>query len=767
MLLLRAALALLSAHLLPGLLLTRLLGLGRNPLDRAVSAATLGGPVAAALYLVPLALQRPTLYWILLGLVDAAALLVLARRPARSRREALPRSILGALMLVLILVESAYFVTTGGFFRVDGSGNLLMDTALQRDTLFHVGLVRSLESSYPPELLSVSGVRANYHYGYHLQLAAWSRFFAIDAFDGLYRVGACWSLALLVGSAFSLGLRFHREPRLALVSTALVFGSGLGYLFFNAPGAGWWSLIFLDPAVVSIFLVNPLLPALALFFVGLTALDDYLSGEGAEALAVACLALASLLTVKVFLGVQALAALGGAALMAKGEGARRLRKATVAVAVAASPLMILLLRAASGANTALAWRPLEIVRYSMEKLGAEESVRRLAAVGSGRWHAADLVLAFGLTGLWLAGFLGLRLAALPGLAREAISRAGSLRQVGALFVFFGFAAALLLRIAPGEATGLSRLEAINDVLWFSTQSGILMWFSTAEAIGRAGARFGRVVAIALSLLAFPATVQHFVYKLWLAPEVVTAPAVEAARAAQALSAPHDVFLEPPDRVRPSLLAYVAGRPVVYDSYVDYDYMFVSRRETDFRRHALAQFWRSADAGFASWFLGEYGVRWIYATPDSPVPSVARDWVEGHFTNAAASLYRVVTDKLPGDQPVAPPGPIPMGVAAAHFFGEGWGLPEGSPRRRRLTPGEASLYLPLDGSVDARLILELHPPVALGEVRLPAIGGAVRVGPGTTVVELAIPRGAVRRGLNRIEIEWDSSEPLLVRALRAE
>jgi len=770
MLLLRAALALLTAHYLPGLLLVRLLGLGRNRLDRAVMAATLGGPLAAGLYLLPLVLDRPTLYWILLGLVDAAALVLLARRPLRSS-PALPSSDLRALFLILavvLVVEAAYIVSTGGLFRVDRSGNLVMDAALQRDTLFHVGLVRALQFSYPPELLSVAGVQANYHCGYHLQVAAWSRFFGIDAFDGIYRVGACWSLGLLVGSVFSLGVRLQRESRLAVASTALVFGSGLGYLFFNAPGAGFWSLVFLDAAVVSIFLPNPLLPAFALFFVGLATLHDYLEEKRTGALAGASLALASLLAVKVFLGVQALAALLGAALFARGETQRRLRRAAVAVALAASPLLTLLLHSATAANTALSWRPLEIARYAMEKLGWGEAVRVLAVVGSGEWRAGELGFALGLTVLWLAGFLGLRLLALPGLARDAISRDGSLRHLLSLFVLAGFAPALLLRIAPAEATGLSRGQAINDVLWFAAQSGIVMWFWTAEAVWRAGGRIGQVPAIALVLLvAFPATGQHFVYKRATPPDVVPAPAVDAARAARSLSAPAEVFLEPPDRVRPSLVAYAAGRPVVYDSYVDYDYMFVSRVETDFRRHALAQFWRSRDPGYACWFLRKYGVSWIYATPDFPLPSLARDWVEAHFANSAASLYRVATEKLPVDLRVARAGSIPMGLAGAHFFGKGWGPPEGSPRARRLAPGSASLFLPLDEGEGASLTFELEPAATRGEIRLRGADRGQPVDSGARAIRLDIARDVVRAGLNRIEIDWSGSQPLRVKGLRIE
>jgi hypothetical protein len=71
----------------------------------------------------------------------------------------------------------------------------------------------------------------------------------------------------------------------------------------------------------------------------------------------------------------------------------------------------------------------------------------------------------------------------------------------------------------------------------------------------------------------------------------------AASEAERISKPQNVFVEPLDRVRPSLLPYFAGRPVVYDPYVGYDYMFVGRDEIDYRRAAIAQFWISEDPAY--------------------------------------------------------------------------------------------------------------------------------------------------------------------------
>ena len=63
---------------------------------------------------------------------------------------------------------------------------------------------------------------------------------------------------------------------------------------------------------------------------------------------------------------------------------------------------------------------------------------------------------------------------------------------------------------------MSRIESINDVFWFATQSGILLWFWTGDALialAQKGERGWKVaVAAAGALLVFPVTLQHFILK---------------------------------------------------------------------------------------------------------------------------------------------------------------------------------------------------------------------------------------------------------------
>jgi hypothetical protein len=261
------------------------------------------------------------------------------------------------------------------------------------------------------------------------------------------------------------------------------------------------------------------------------------------------------------------------------------------------------------------------------------------------------------------------------------------------------------------------------------------------------------------LLAFPAAVQHFVHKSSLSADVIPRELMEAARASRELSNPGEVFVEPVKRVRPSVPAYLAGRPVVYEAYVGYNYMFVPRRDVDFRRHAVGHFWKSADPGYTNWFLKHFNVRWIFVPRDADLPSGAAMWAEQAFTNNAATLHRV-RGSLPEDIPVAMPTRLPLAGEGAAFFGEGWARTEHRPRRRRLEPGRAEIYLPLDEGVEVNLEMVVDAPHSPGQLSLG--DGGVFLDRNQTMATLELP--PLERGLNRVEISWQAAAPLIVKAM---
>jgi len=748
--LLKSLAALGFAHLLPGLFVSKLLDLGRSREERFLMAAVLGGPIAALLYFAVLLTGIEALFWAPTALLGLGALVFRSR--SRLSFE-WPRKSVAWLGAVLACVLVPYLWTTGSLYRVDAGGELLLDRALQRDALFHLGIVRSLETSYPPRLLSVSGEPIGYHPGYHLQLALWARFFGIEPEDGLVRLGAVLHVALFVLSAYLLARRLTACESARVLSAVLVLASGFGFAFFFRPSVDWWSLTFMDWALVSIFLANPLLAALPLLFVGLALLHDYQETGARGSLAAGAGALSFLFPVKMFLGAQVLAALGLAALSTRLH--RRALASFAALVLASSPFVVQTFLAAAGSNTAISLRPLEIVRYSMEKLDWPAAVEALAGVGSFAAPQRSFFLAAAATLLWLVGFLGLRLLGLGEVTRDLFSRS-LLPSAMAWLAVIGFPLSLLLRIAPAEAQGLSRLEALNDAGWFATVSGIVLWFPTARALS---GRSTGVAALAVLALALPSTVQHFFQAASLGADRIGRSRVEAAIEAERVSSPDSIWVETPDRARPSLLAYFAGRATVYDSYVGYDYMFVGREDVDYRRHAVAQFWSSTDPAYLAWFLKRFRVGFVWRE-GRELPDSSRGLFDSLFSGGGVELMKVRGDAV-GQAlalEISTPDSIPMGGRGQPYFGSGWVRPEGGTSRRVLSPGKAKLYLPLEREIF--LDFTIDSPNERGELLVNGAGPVLEED-GRVRYALA-PRGA--RGLQGIDVDWTGASPLTVRAI---
>jgi hypothetical protein len=310
--------------------------------------------------------------------------------------------------------------------------------------------------------------------------------------------------------------------------------------------------------------------------------------------------------------------------------------------------------------------------------------------------------------------------------------------------------------------GLSRLESLNDAAWFATQSGVVLWFSTARALSSLRTA---TASVAMALLAFPATLQHFAYAASLETDRVARARFAAAQEAERISGPQSVFVEPLDRARPSLLPYFAGRPVVYDPYVGYDYMFVGRDEIDYRRAAVAQFWISEDPAFPAWFLDRFGVDFVWRE-DRELPAAARAVLESVFGDRArdVEILRVRKEAVAQGlaRPLASAGSIPLGGRGQPYFGAGWERLETPPPQRLLSVGSASLYLPFEKETPSALTLELEIPHEAGELRVDGVAIEVPEDAGAVSASFT-PRAA--RGLHAVEVQWRGTTPLTVIGVR--
>jgi FkbM family methyltransferase len=746
----RAGFALLAAHLLPGLLLVTLLRLEVSVLERWVFAAVLGGPVSGVIYGVALVAGAPFLYWVLLAVTGTAALTLRPGRPP-----ALPqgRALLGLLLLFSAL-GGAYLLTAGRLYRLDPEGSFRIDRAFAEEPPFHARIVEALQSPDGEISTSTAPRAMPYHMGHHLQLAAWERFFGIDPYDGILRVGLIWWLGLLVFAAYLLGQRFGGSPAVALGAAVLLFGGGLGVLARDRAEGSAWSLPFVDASIVSILPFDPLLPALSLFFVGLVCLDFYFGRAHRGFLAASLFAFVALFSVKALLAAQLLLSVVIASALARRDDPDRIRRTAWVFGLASAPFLALGAFLFQDSNVLFGIRPLEIVRQFAESVGCCE----LGEVFEGRSILSRWGGILAVTALWLAAFLGLRLLAAPGVFRGAFSRSGSLRSTLSWFVLIGFPLALLLRIAPAEPGGR------NGSFWFALQSGVVAWFFTAETLARYARRSGKSLALATSaavLLALPAAVQYFASRAWVSNVAIAIPRAEAeaASAGRALSQPDEVFVAPPLRGRPSPFLVLGGRPVVDDSFVSVA-RAASPLDLPLRRHAAAHFWSSSDPAYGAWFLSRFNVRWIYNPREVLSPQASGRWANPAFANDGATIYRV--GPVP-DLPLRIPERIPLGGRGASFFGEEWGPPEGRPRFRRLKPGAAALYLPTNEARALHVELSLATPHASGRLSLGNLG--VELAAQADRAELVVPSDEARRGLSRQELLWTGADPLPITAVR--
>ena len=156
-------------------------------------------------------------------------------------------------------------------------------------------------------------------------------------------------------------------------------------MFFSIDTVDWWSLVFMDAALVSIFLVNPLLAALPLLFAGMMVAYDELEAPAEPAgldaapasrldaesgrrslfrLSVIAICGGWLLLVKMFVGAQWLASILMAVVVRRPS--RVMVRLGLAAAIGAVPAMVHTLAAASASNTAIGLKPSKPLRLNNE-----------------------------------------------------------------------------------------------------------------------------------------------------------------------------------------------------------------------------------------------------------------------------------------------------------------------------------------------------------------------------------------------------------------
>ena len=561
----------------PGTALQRLLRLKVDPalvLPAGLAACSWAYWIGAATGLV----------WLCPALLLALDLTLLVHRDAWALASGPPlRGAVAPLLGIVALLA----VTQYPGNRIGASGDFLLDPFVAADTAFHVGVTRELVVGYPPRVPGLAGHALGYHLGTDLVRAAALRWAGVDPFDSIARFDVTlFALALLLavrGAAWAAGLR---GTALTLAGWTLL-ATDFSFVFAANPQAHWWADLLRGNLLISLFLANPVVPALALTLGALVALARALADKDRGWAVMAAVLAGAVPFFKVFLGAHLLLALGLACVLH-----RRVPRPVLAAAIPAG-LATLALALGPGAQTVTAaLDPLDLVRVTRETLGLPP--------------AGGLVL-LAWSVLWLVASLGLRVLGVPQ-AVAALRERGSL-TVSALAVLAlsGWPLGLLLRVSAVEVLGSQRF--VNDAAYLLEQSAVPLWIFTAAALGRWLARGGAVravVAASAILLATPATVQFVVKKARLPPDPIPAPFVRAMRAVEAHSRPGDVVLQRPMARFPPLPVILAGRRVVYERFTPYSTQFAPAAELTRRHQRVFRFFRTDDRAEAEAIARELG-----------------------------------------------------------------------------------------------------------------------------------------------------------------
>jgi hypothetical protein len=592
----------------PGVALPRLLRLRVDP----ALVLPLGTAVAAGLYWLSLALAKPWIFPLGVGVLDLAILL-----PRGSWHRAEGPSARGAVAPFLVLV-ALLALTQYPWNRMGPTGEFLMDPLVTYDTGFHVGLARELTLGYPPQLPGVSGFPIRYHLGIDLVRAAALRWAGVDPYDSITRLDVTLgALALILALRGVVSCLRGSPAAVALVPWTLLL-TDFSFVFAANPSAHWWTDLLRANLLISLFLANPVVPALALGLGALIALWRHEAGEGRGFLVLAALQALAVPFFKVFLGAHLLLGLAAAALL------RRRNLGPIAATALPCALATAALVLGPGEQTVkVALAPLDLVRVTRETLDLLPL------------HGPSLLL-FSL--FWVAASLGLRILGLPA-ALRALFRQNTPAVALSAMALAAWPLGLLFKVSAPEV--LEGQKVVNDAAYLIEQGGPLLWiFTTLTLAGLATARRRALLALAVGGLALPATVQFVAKKALLPPDRLPAATVSAMAVLARSSQPGDVVLQRPGARYPPAPVILVGRRVPYERFTPYLTQFASREALEERHETVYRFFRTRDPAEAREIIRSLDARFLCLYGGDRIRFEAGELLEPLHEEPGARLYRI-------------------------------------------------------------------------------------------------------------------------------
>jgi hypothetical protein len=543
------------------------------------------------------------------------------------------------LLLALVVAELALLAHVPGYFSNFvryGDGSMSFDV-WSADSLLHTALARELTHAIPPGAPFLSGEVVVYHFAMDLMAAMTANVASLSVLDATVRFVPTFFAVLVPLAIAAFSGRFLRSPYAgALVAFLVMFAEDLSYIpgLWLAPPGPWATIFFGMTTTLSLYFLNPVLPALGVLFGALLCLSLYLETSRTVWVWCAALLLGVLTDYKVFTAVHAALALGVAGVVY----AVRWRDFTM-------------FKAAAAAGVCLA--PLVLHQWLTSRVTAVEWIY-------GPWpYVQEMYRMFGwappatagvlLVGLPLYLFLtfGIRMLGLPDVVRTLvrIDRHAPLRYLLATLVVAGPAVSLLTRVVE---RGYPVAEQYNNAAWFLGLSKHVIWLFAVDAVWAWGVRRPvaalRTAVCAVVLLSLPSTVQLWRWIGTLQQLRISQPEVATIDWLDRACAPGDVVFARED--------FAARVVTLTRCHVTFGRAFrplVTRETLEARMADVAQFWTAWQAGTERIdILERYGTRFVVAGErwKDPVGDGARPSGSGRLTVRYTSGDLIVLEVLP-------------------------------------------------------------------------------------------------------------------------
>jgi hypothetical protein len=517
------------------------------------------------------------------------------------------------------------------------------------DLVLHASVSQEVRHAVPPSIPFFPGRITSYHYTMDV-LPAMFATFGTALTDGVVRFVPTLLTVTTVLCLFAAARDWLRSTNAAALAAVLVlFGEDFSWVpgALRGEGVAWSTAYFGMPTTASLYMLNPMLPALGVLAAVLLCLRRGLGGEKGGWLALGAGLVLLLAHYKVFTAVHLLAALGlaGAVAWARNRDWRLLAFTALSGALLL-PSVLLLGRGAGAPRVRFLLEPWPYVPGFLVRAGlwGEPWLAPLRGLFAGEPSVLG-VLELVFVGLlaYLVGSFGVRIVAVTAILRAL--KEDPFRVAMALFVLLGPLVTLTCAVV---VPGVPPTQQYNNSVWFYVQAKYVAWMFVVEALRRALALLppaAKALAWGTALFAALASgVQYFGYQLAVREQGRLSPAlVEVVESLRAQARPGDVVWAREYVTQP----LVALTPVHGLSLEVFPYVLLDPAEIAATKAVQDGFWARWQAGaFDAEALVAWRARFVVVDRlDGPVPRGARSgsrvWLRPFLENGEFAVYEVV------------------------------------------------------------------------------------------------------------------------------